>query len=47
MRCLTTPDAPSFESEQRIEIGMITLPIGMNVFVIKGVVGNSAPTTTV
>ena len=30
-----------------LEIGMITPPIGMNVFVIKGVIGNLAPLNTV
>jgi tripartite ATP-independent transporter DctM subunit len=30
-----------------LEIGMITPPIGLNVFVIKGVVGNLATTTTI
>lgn len=30
-----------------LEIGMITPPIGMNVFVIKGVVGNLVPTTAI
>ncbi|MEQ6203978.1 TRAP transporter large permease [Sulfitobacter sp. HNIBRBA2951] len=30
-----------------LEIGMITPPMGMNVFVIKGVVGNTASLTTV
>ncbi|WP_133489868.1 TRAP transporter large permease [Alcanivorax sp. 24] len=30
-----------------LEIGMITPPIGMNVFVIKGVVGNLASTTSI
>ena len=30
-----------------LEIGMITPPIGLNVFVIKGVVGNLASTTTI
>jgi tripartite ATP-independent transporter DctM subunit len=30
-----------------LEIGMITPPIGMNVFVIKGVVGNQASLTTI
>ncbi len=30
-----------------LEIGMITPPIGMNVFVIKGVVGNLASTTAI
>lgn len=30
-----------------LEIGMITPPMGMNVFVIKGVVGNTATLTTV
>ena len=30
-----------------LEIGMITPPIGMNVFVIKSVVGNSIPLSTV
>ncbi|MBV1895799.1 MAG: TRAP transporter large permease [Rhodobacteraceae bacterium] len=30
-----------------IEIGLITPPIGMNVFVIKGVVGNSIPLSTI
>jgi tripartite ATP-independent transporter DctM subunit len=30
-----------------LEIGMITPPIGMNVFVIKGVVGSSVPLTTI
>ena len=30
-----------------LEIGMITPPIGLNVFVIKGVVGNLAPTSTI
>ena len=30
-----------------LEIGMITPPIGMNVFVIKGVVNNLATTTQI
>ena len=30
-----------------LEIGMITPPIGMNVFVIKGVVGNLVTTTQI
>jgi tripartite ATP-independent transporter DctM subunit len=30
-----------------LEIGMLTPPIGMNVFVIKGVVGNQVSTTTI
>ena len=30
-----------------LEIGMITPPIGLNVFVIKGVVGNLASTSTI
>jgi len=30
-----------------LEIGMITPPIGINVFVIKGVVGDLATTTTI
>lgn len=30
-----------------LEIGMVTPPIGMNVFVIKGVVGNLASTTSI
>ncbi len=30
-----------------LEIGMITPPIGMNVFVIKGVVGDLASTTAI
>ena len=30
-----------------LEIGMITPPIGLNVFVIKGVVGNAIPLTTI
>ena len=30
-----------------LEIGMITPPIGLNVFVIKGVVGNLATTTQI
>ena len=30
-----------------LEIGMITPPIGLNVFVIKGVVGRLATTTTI
>jgi TRAP-type C4-dicarboxylate transport system permease large subunit len=30
-----------------LEIGMITPPIGMNVFVIKGVVGSQASLTTI
>ncbi|MES2480642.1 MAG: TRAP transporter large permease [Pseudomonadota bacterium] len=30
-----------------LEIGMLTPPIGMNVFVIKGVVGDSVSTTTI
>jgi len=30
-----------------LEIGMITPPVGLNVFVIKGVVGNLASTTTI
>ena len=30
-----------------LEIGMITPPMGMNVFVIKGVVGNTASLSTI
>jgi TRAP-type C4-dicarboxylate transport system permease large subunit len=30
-----------------LEIGMLTPPIGMNEFVIKGVVGNQVSTTTI
>ena len=30
-----------------LEIGMVTPPIGMNIFVIKGVVGNIATTTQI
>lgn len=30
-----------------LEIGMITPPIGLNVFVLKGVVGNTVPLTTI
>jgi TRAP-type C4-dicarboxylate transport system permease large subunit len=30
-----------------LEIGMITPPIGINVFIIKGVVGDLATTTTI
>ncbi len=30
-----------------LEIGMITPPIGLNVFVIKGVVGDRVPLTTI